>query len=103
MYKLDLEKAEEPEIKFPTSARSWKKQENSIKTSTSASLTALTLIVWVTTKYGKLFKEMGISASCKTCMQVKRQQLELDMEQRIGSKLGKEYGKARLYIVTWLI
>ena len=41
MYKLDLEKAEEPEIKLPTSAGSSKKQENSKKTSTSASSTIL--------------------------------------------------------------
>ena len=41
MVKLDLEKAEEPEIKLPTSSRSLKKQENSRKTSTSASLTML--------------------------------------------------------------
>ena len=41
MYKLDLEKAEELEIKLPTSAGSQKKQENSRKTSTSASLTML--------------------------------------------------------------
>ena len=41
MYKLDLEKAEEPEIKLPTSIGSQKKQENSRKTSTSASLTML--------------------------------------------------------------
>ena len=33
-------------------------------------------------------------ASCKTCMQVKKQQLESDMEQQTGSKLGKEYVKA---------
>ena len=39
MFKLDLEKAEEPEIKLPTSARSLKKQESSRKTSTSALLT----------------------------------------------------------------
>ena len=39
MYKLDLEKVEEPEIKVPTSVRSQKKQENSRKTSTSALLT----------------------------------------------------------------
>ena len=39
MFKLDLEKAEEPEIKLPTSVGSKKKQENSKKTSTSASLT----------------------------------------------------------------
>ena len=36
MYKLDVEKAEEPEIKLPTSAGSWKKQDNSKHTSTSA-------------------------------------------------------------------
>ena len=38
MFKLDLEKAKEPEIKLPTSAGSWKKQESSRKTSTSALL-----------------------------------------------------------------
>ena len=41
MYKLDLEKAEEPEIKLPTSAGSQRKQENSRKTSTSTSFTTL--------------------------------------------------------------
>ena len=41
MFKLDLEKAEEPEIKLPTSVGSWKKKESSRKTSTSASLTML--------------------------------------------------------------
>ena len=52
--KLDLEKAEEPEIKLPTSTGSQKKQENSRKTSTSASLTILKpLTVWITTKCGK--------------------------------------------------
>ena len=35
-----------------------------------------------------------LPASCETCMQVKKQQLELDMEQQTGSKLGKEYIKA---------
>ena len=34
-----------------------------------------------------------LTASCETCMQVKKQQLELDMEQWTGSKLGKEYIK----------
>ena len=54
MYKLDLEKAEEPEIKLPTFAGSYKKQGNSRKTSTSASLTMLKpLIVWITTNCGK--------------------------------------------------
>ena len=57
MFKLDLEKAEEPEIKLPTSTGSSKKQESSRKTSISALLTipnALTM--WTTTKYGKFFK-----------------------------------------------
>ena len=60
MYKLDLEKAEEPEIKLPTATGSQKKQENSRKTSTSASLTMLKpLTVWITTNR-KIMKEMGI-------------------------------------------
>ena len=47
MFKLDLEKAEEPEIKLPTSAGSSKKQESSRKTSTSPQLTTLRpLTVW---------------------------------------------------------
>ena len=50
MFKLDLEKAEEPEVKLPTSAGSSKKQESSRKTSTSALLTMLKpLTVWITT------------------------------------------------------
>ena len=53
-YKLGLEKAEEPEIKLPTSSGSWKKQENSRKTSTSASLTTLKLwTVWIISNCGK--------------------------------------------------
>ena len=49
-FKLDLEKVEEPEIKLPTSAGSWKKQESSRKTSISAFLTMpKPLTVWITT------------------------------------------------------
>ena len=60
MYKLDLEKAEEPEIKLPTSAGLSKKQESSTKTSTSALLTTpKTFTVWITTNW-KILKEMGI-------------------------------------------
>ena len=60
MFKLDLEKAEEPDIKLPTLVGSSKKQESSRKTSTSALLTmSKPLTVWVTTNYGK-FLEMGI-------------------------------------------
>ena len=57
MFKLDLEKAEEPEIKLPTSAGSWKKQKSSRKTSIFALLTMpKPLTVWITTHCGKFFK-----------------------------------------------
>ena len=60
MFKIDLENAEEPEIKLPTSAGSQKKQESSRKTSTSASLIMLEpLTVWITTNW-IILKEMGI-------------------------------------------
>ena len=99
MFKLDLEKAEEPEIKLSTSTRSYKKQESSRKTSTSALLTmSKPLTVWITKNCGKFFKQWEyqttLPASWEICMQVKKQQLELDMEQQTGSKLGKEYVKA---------
>ena len=98
MFKLVLEKAEEPETKLPTSAGSSKKQESSRKTSVSALLTMpKPLTVWITIKCGKFWKRWEYQttwpASWETCMQVKKQQLELDMEQQIGSKLGKEYIK----------
>ena len=97
MFKLDLEKAEEPEIKLPTSARTSKKQENSRKTSTSALLTTKpkSLTVWITTNCGKSLQRWEYQTtwpgSWEICMQVKKQQLELDMEWQTGSKLGKEY------------
>ena len=61
MFKLDLEEAEEPEIKLPTSVGSSKKQKGSRKTSTSALLTMpKPLTVWMTTNW-KILQEMGIS------------------------------------------
>ena len=64
MFKLDLEKAEKPEIKLPTSAGSSKKQESSRKTSTSALLTTPNpLTVWIRTNCEKLVYQiwkMGI-------------------------------------------
>ena len=54
MFKLDLEKAKEPEIKLPAFVGSSKKQESSGKTSTSALLTTPTpMTVWITTNCGK--------------------------------------------------
>ena len=60
MFKLDLEKAEEPEIKLSTSVGPQKKQESSKKTSTSALLTvSKPLTVWITANW-KILWEMGI-------------------------------------------
>ena len=67
MFKLDLEKAEEPEIKLPTSAGSSKKQESSRKTSISALWTMpKPLTVWITTNW-KILQEMGLPDNL-TCL-----------------------------------
>ena len=54
--------------------------------------------MWITTNCGKFLKKREyqtiLPAFWEICMQVKKQQLELDMEQHTGSKLGKEYVKA---------
>ena len=98
-FKLDLEKAEEPEIKLPTFAGPSKKQENFRKTSISALLTmSKPLTVWITIKCGKFLKRLEyqttLPASWEIWIQVLKQQLEPDMGQWTGSKLGKEYTKA---------
>ena len=97
MFKLDLEKAEEPEIKLPTSAGSSKKKRVPEK--------HLLLLYWLcqslwlceSQQTGKFLKSWEYqstwSASWVICMQVKKQQLELHMEQQTGSKSGKEYVK----------
>ena len=86
-----FKKAEEPEIKLPTSIGSSKKQESSRKTSISALLTMpKPSTMWITTNCGKFFTrweyQSTLPASWEICMQVRKQQLELDMEQQIGSK-----------------
>ena len=90
---------------------SQKKQGNSRKISTSALLTILKpLIVGVTTNCGKFLKsweyKTTLPASCKTCIQIKKQQLEPDMEQvqtMNGLVPNWERSMSRLYIVTLLI
>ena len=99
MFKLVLEKAEEWEIKLPISAGSSKKQESSRKTYISALLIMpKPLTVWITINCGKFFRrweyQTTLPAFWETCMQVRKQQLELDMEQQTGSKEEKEYVKA---------
>ena len=99
MFKLDLEKEEEAEIKLSISTGSSKKQESSRKTSVSALLTMTKpLTVWITINCGQFWKrweyQTSWSASWETYMQIKKQQLEVDMEQQTGSKKEKEYVKA---------
>ena len=91
MFKLVLEMAEEPEIKLPTSDGSSKKQESSRKTSISALLTMpKPLTVWITTNCEKFWERWEYQttwpASWEIYMQIRKQQLELDMEQQTGSK-----------------
>ena len=95
-----------PEIRLPTSAGSWKKQESSRKTSISALLAMpKPLTVWITINCGKFSERWEYQttwpASWETYMQVRKQQLELDMEQQTGSN--RERSTSRLYIVTLLI
>ena len=91
MFKLDLDQIANIHW-IIEKAREFQKKK-------STSLTTLKpLTVWITTNYGKFFKRWEYQttwpASWDICMQVKKQQLELDMEQQTGSKLGKEYVKA---------
>ena len=94
MYKLGFEEAEEPEIKLVTFIGSWRKQESSSKSSISASLIIIKpLTVWITSNLWKILKEVGIPSQLTGLLRnrkpVKKQQLEPDMKQRTGSKLGR--------------
>ena len=91
MSKLVLEKAEEPEIKLPASAGSLKNQEFQKNIYFCFIDYAKALwTMWTTPNYGKFFKRWEYqttwTASWEICMQVRKQQLELDMEQQTGSK-----------------
>ena len=91
IFKLGLKKAEESEIKMPTFVGSSKKQESSRITSISALLTMpKPLTVWITLNCGKFWERLEYQttwpASWEIFMQVRKQQLELDMEQQTGSK-----------------
>ena len=94
MFKLSLEKAEEPEVKLPTSAGSLKKQKSSRKNIYFCFIDFAKAFVWITTNW-KILKENSVwkreyqttwPASREICMQVRKQQLELDMKQQTGSK-----------------
>ena len=99
LFKVNLEKAEEPEIKLPTSVGSSEKarefQENIYFCFTDYTK-AFDCVDH--NKLWKIFKEMEYESTLTTSweiyMQTKRQQLELDIEQQTGSKFEKEYVKA---------
>ena len=102
-----MEKAEEPEIQLPTSIGSWKKQESSRKTSISAlSTMPKPWTVWITINCGKFWKtweyQTNWSASWEICVQVRKQQLELDLEQQTGSRYERGYVKAVYCHPTYL-
>ena len=106
MFKLDFEKAEEPEIKLPTSAGSSKKQENSRKTSTFALLiTVKPLTMWVTINCGKFFQEMGIPDHL-TCL---LRNLYADQEATVRTRHGTalvpnwEMSMSGLFTVTMFV
>ena len=96
MFQLDLEKAEEPGIKLPTSVWSSKKQENTRKPLLLLYWLQQSLTLYITTNCG-IFKrweyQTSSPASWEICMQVKKQHFKSDLEQQTCSKSG-EYIKA---------
>ena len=104
MFKLDLEKAEEPEIKLPTSAGLSKKWEFQ-KDIYFCFIDYAKASDYVDHNCGKFLKKWEYQntwpASWETCMQVKKQHLEMDMNNRLVPN--RERTTSRLYIVTLLI
>ena len=100
---LDLEKAEEPEIKLPTSIGSWKKQESSRKKSTSASLTTLKSLCH--NKLWKILEEIGIPdhLTCLLRNLYAGQEATGRTEHGTTDLLNLERNTSRLYIITLLI
>ena len=97
MFKLDLDKAEQPEIKLPISAGSLKKQENSKNASISALLSMpKPLTVWITINW-KILKEMGILDHLICLLRdlyAGQEAIIRTGHGTTGSKSGKEYVKA---------
>ena len=105
MFKLVLEKAEEPEIKLPTSAGSSKMQDSSRKTSISAlSTMPKPLTVWITTNCGKFF-DVGISDHLTCLLRNLYAGQEASEIWTWNNRLVPNWERSisRLYIVTLLI
>ena len=90
MFKLVLEKAEEPEIKLPTSTGLSKKQREFQKNIYFCFIGYAKAFVWITTNCGKSLNTWEYQttwpAFWEICMQVRKEQLELDMKQQTGSE-----------------
>ena len=107
MFKLDLEKAEEPEIKLPTSAGSWKKQESSSKNIYFCFIDYAKAFDCVDhNKLRKILKEMGIPDHLTCLLRTLYAGQEATVRTGHGTtdwfQIGKR-GTSRLYIVTLLI
>ena len=104
MFKLDLAKAEEPEIKLQTSAGSSKKARE-FQNIYFCFIDYAKAFVWITADCGKFFRwweyQTSWPAFWEICMKVKKQLLELDMEDRLV--LNRERSMSRLFIFTLLI
>ena len=98
MFKLVLEKAEEPEIKLPTSAGSSLKVRELQKNVYFCFIDYANVFVWITVSCRKFWKRWEYQTtwpvSWEICLQARKQWLELDVEQQSGSKQVKEYIKA---------
>jgi len=108
MFKLGSDKAEEPEIKLPMIYIRWIIEEarEFQKNIYFCFIDYAKTFVWITTNCGKFLKrweyQTTLPASWETCMQVKKQQLEPEIELQTGSKLEKEYVKAVLCYPAYL-
>ena len=101
MYKLDLEKAENQIVNFCWIIEKAREFQKNIY---FCFIDYTKAFVWITTNCGKFLKrweyQATLPASWETCMQVRKQQLEQDIEQWTGSKLGKEYVKALCFLLA---
>ena len=100
MFKVGLEKSEEPGTRDQIANTHWiiEKAREFQKHIYFCFIDYAKAFVWITTNCGKFWKRWEYQttwpASWETCMQVRKQQIELDMEQQTSSKSGKEYVKA---------
>ena len=106
MFKLDLEKAKEPKDHFANIPWIIEKEREFQKNIYFCFIDYVTAFVWITRNCGKFLKrwesQNTLAVSWNITMQVKKQQLELEMEQQTGSTFRKEYIKAVCSYIAYL-